>query len=59
MGLTTSHHKNQIDMKFMREPQAWTDSLDKQPKRQNMGMRFRTWNVRGFKLGLVRVLVRW
>jgi hypothetical protein len=32
-------------MKHISEPQTWT-SLNKQPKQQNMGMRFGTWYVR-------------
>jgi hypothetical protein len=33
-------------MKNHKEPQTWTDSLNKQPKQQNMDMRFGTWNIR-------------
>jgi hypothetical protein len=34
--------------KQLTEPGTWTDSLDKQLKRQNMDMRFGTWNMRNF-----------
>jgi hypothetical protein len=62
-------------MRSSKEPQTLTDSLDKLSKRQNVDMRFRTWNVRSFyragslvtvsrelfkcKLDLVGVQVRW
>jgi hypothetical protein len=40
--LTTLHHKKYIYY----EHRIRTDSLDKQPKQQNMDMRFGLWNVR-------------
>jgi hypothetical protein len=51
MGLTTSHRKNEIVTKIHTEPLTWTDSLDKQPTRRNMDMRFGTWNVRSGSTG--------
>jgi hypothetical protein len=32
-------------MKVIKEPRAWTDSLDKRPKQWNTDMRFGLWNV--------------
>jgi hypothetical protein len=31
---------------MLKKPRDWTDSLDKQPKRKKMGMRFDTWNIK-------------
>jgi exonuclease III len=45
VGLTTLHCKNKLVTKIMKDPQTWTDSLDKRPKLQNMDMRFGIWNV--------------
>jgi hypothetical protein len=42
VGLTTPHRKN----KQVKKTRAWTDSLDKRPKRWTMDMRFGTMNVR-------------
>jgi hypothetical protein len=41
-----SPQKNSLMMKHLTELRTWMDSLDKRPKRRNMDMRFRTWNVR-------------
>jgi hypothetical protein len=38
--------KNKLVTKYSKETPTWTDPLDKQPKRQNMDMRFRTCDVR-------------
>jgi exonuclease III len=35
-----------IVTKIHNEPGTWMDSLDKQPKQQNMDMRFDKWNIR-------------
>jgi hypothetical protein len=56
MRLTTPHRKNKLVTKF-KEPGAWTDSLEKQPKRRNMDMRFGTWNIRSlYKAGSLMTL---
>jgi hypothetical protein len=45
--LTTLHRKkNKFVMKYEIEPQTWTDSIHKLPKRRNMNMRLGLWNVR-------------
>jgi hypothetical protein len=40
-----SPYKNKRVTKSSKEPRTWTNSLDKKPKRQNIYMRFGTWNV--------------
>jgi hypothetical protein len=45
--------KNKLVAKQFTEPWTWKDSLDKQPKRQNMDVRCGTWNVRRlYRVGL-------
>jgi hypothetical protein len=51
-------------MKIAIEHRAWTDSLDKRPKRRNMDMRFGLWDVRslyraGFLLTVSRELPKY
>jgi translation initiation factor 6 (eIF-6) len=37
-------------------PQAWVDSLEKQPQLKKVDMRFGTWNVRSlYRAGLLRI----
>jgi hypothetical protein len=43
VGLTTTV-KNKLVTKIRKKPRAWTDSLDKRPKRKKMDMRLGTWN---------------
>jgi hypothetical protein len=45
-GANNSSPQKKFVTKNAIEPQTWTDSLDKRPKRQNMDMRFGLWNVR-------------
>jgi hypothetical protein len=46
-------------MKTSKEPQTWTDSLDKLPKLWNMDMRFGTWNVRSlYRAGSLKIVSR-
>jgi hypothetical protein len=42
VGLTTSHPKNKPVTKIHIEPQTWTDSVGKEAKLPNMGIRFGT-----------------
>jgi hypothetical protein len=46
MGLTIPHRKNKPVMKHIHDPRTSKNSLDKRPKRQNIDMRFGTWNIR-------------
>jgi hypothetical protein len=44
-------------MKDYKKPRTWTDSLDKQPKRKKMDMRFGTWNARSmYRVGTLRTV---
>jgi hypothetical protein len=46
VGLTTFTTNNKPVTKYKHEPQTWTDSFDKRPKRRNKDVRLGTWNVR-------------
>jgi hypothetical protein len=54
--LTTPHRKNKLVTKIRKKPRAWTDSLDKPPKREKMDMRFGSWNVSMYRAGSLRAL---
>jgi hypothetical protein len=59
MGLTIPHCKNKLVMKHHKEPQTWMVSLDKQPKRRNMDMRFGTWEIRSlYRVGCLMTVSR-
>jgi hypothetical protein len=42
---TLRRKKIEFLTKFSKEHWTWTESLDKRPRRQNMDMRFGTWNI--------------
>jgi hypothetical protein len=46
MGQQPLTVRNKLAMKNHEEPRTWSYSLYKQPKRRNIDVRFRTWNVR-------------
>jgi hypothetical protein len=59
MGLHSFTVKNKLVTKTSKEPQTWTDSLDKQPKGRNMDMRFGTWNVKSlYRVGYLMTVSR-
>jgi hypothetical protein len=57
--LITLHCKTKFITTISIEPLAWTDSLDKRPKRRNMDMRFGFWNVRSlYRAGSLMTVLR-
>jgi hypothetical protein len=43
--------------KILKKPRAWTDSLDRRPKRKKMSMRLGTWTVRSmYRAGSLRAV---
>jgi hypothetical protein len=59
VGLTTLHRKNKFVTKISKQPRAWMDTLDKQPKREKVVMRFGLWNVRSlYKTGSLMTVWR-
>jgi hypothetical protein len=46
--------KNKFVTKMFKNPRTWKDSVNKQPKRKKMDMRFCTWNVGGSLRAVVK-----
>jgi hypothetical protein len=55
----TAVKKNKFATKVIKEPRAWTESLDKQPRRWNTDMRLGLWNVRSlYRAGCLMTVSR-
>jgi hypothetical protein len=56
--LTTPHQKKKkLVTKIHKKPRAWTDFLDKRPKRKKMDTRFGTWKDRSmYRAGALRTV---
>jgi hypothetical protein len=59
VGLTTLHRKKQTYYGNIMRASDLDGSLNKQPKRRNMDMRFGTWNIRSlYRMGSLMTVSR-